>query len=79
MKSLIAAVSSGWYQTQFDGVVSFASRSGAACSVHGVGRQAQRGGDGRSADPLEGKRSAQMSAMRSTTVRFDIVEGAGIH
>ena len=35
-------------------------RSGAACSAVSQGRQTQCGGDGRKADPLEGKPCAQM-------------------
>lgn len=40
-------------------------RSGTACSADLEGRQAQRGGDGLTAGPLEGKRSAQASGMEA--------------
>jgi hypothetical protein len=44
---------------------SVAGRSGTACSADSEGRQAQRGGDGLVAGPLESKRSAQASGMEA--------------
>lgn len=46
-----------------------AGRSGIACSAGLEGRQAQRGGDGLVAGPLEGKRSAQAPAMEAEGAR----------
>lgn len=46
-------------------MVEITGRSGIACSADSQGRQATRGGDGFKAGPLEGKRSAQASAMEA--------------
>lgn len=51
MKRGNAAVNGGQCQTRLEGACGLAGRSGAACSVHCAGCQAQRGGDGRQADP----------------------------
>ena len=62
-------VNGGRHQTRFDSACRLACRSGAACSANWEGRQAWRGGDGRRADPLEGKQSAQASAMEAERAR----------
>ena len=64
MKRGNTAVNSGCHQTRFDGACGFVGRSGAACSVHCEGCQAQRGGDGRRADPR-----------RASVARSDIRRG----
>ena len=70
MKRRDAAVSSGQRQTEVDGACGFVGRSGAACSAHYEGCQAQRGGDGRQADPW------RASVARSAIQRGGVSDGS---
>ena len=62
MKRCNAAVNCGRHKIRFDSACRLAGRSGAACSAHCEGCQAQRGGDGRRADPW--RASVARSAIR---------------
>jgi len=67
MKRRNAAVNSGGRQIEVDGTCGFAGGSGAACSAHCEGCQAQRGGDRR----LDAQHDSVARHRRGRTMDFN--------